>query len=135
MRSKRTALTGCTQRAKIIPKRFVWSLTRVIQRPQYDGERSTILRCIEEYGLVATLTIYTMTHCPTCAETHRIAAEIDARYRDLTVRIINLDQTPALRAPAVVSVPTYLLNGTVISLRNPYLEDLEARIRLALAEG
>jgi len=31
--------------------------------------------------MAVTLTIYTMTHCPTCAETGRIAAEIRARYR------------------------------------------------------
>lgn len=84
--------------------------------------------------MTATLTIYTMTHCPTCAETARIAAQIGDRYRDLTVQLINLDQTPALRPPAVFSVPTYLLDGTVISLGNPYLEDLAAHVRHALRE-
>jgi len=85
--------------------------------------------------VAATLTIYTMTHCPMCAETRRVAAAIDARHRDLTVRLINLDQITALCPPAVFSVPTYVLNDAVISLGNPYLEDLDARIRLALAEG
>ena len=94
-----------------------------------------MLAACEEVRVTATLTIYTMTHCPTCAETRHVAAAINARHRDLTVRLINLDQTPALRPPAVFSVPTYVLNDTVISLGNPYLEDLDARIRLALAEG
>jgi glutaredoxin len=85
--------------------------------------------------VAVTLTIYTMMHCPTCVETRRVAAAINARHRDLMVRLINLDQTPALRPPAVFSVPTYVLDGTVISLGNPYLEDLDACIRLALAEG
>lgn len=84
--------------------------------------------------MATTLTIYTMTHCPTCTETERIAAEIDARYDDLDVYVINLDQTPALRPSAVFSVPTYVLNDTVVSLGNPYLADLDARIRFALAE-
>lgn len=85
--------------------------------------------------MTATLTIYTMTHCPTCAETHRIAAAIGDRYRDLTIQLINLDQAPAMRPPAVFSVPTYLLNGTVISLGNPYLNDLDARVRHALRDA
>lgn len=83
--------------------------------------------------MAATLTIYTMTHCPTCAETGRIAAEISARYQDLTVQLINLDQTPPAKLPAAVfSVPTYVLNDQVVSLGNPYLDDLDARIRRAL---
>lgn len=85
--------------------------------------------------MATTLTIYTMSHCPTCAQTRRIAAEIAARYDDLDVRLVNLDQTPALRPPAVFSVPTYVLDDTVVSLGNPYLEDLEMRIRLALEGG
>lgn len=85
--------------------------------------------------VVMTLAIYTMTHCPTCAETHCIAAEITTRFRDLAVTVINLDQTPTLRPPIVFSVPTYLLNGEVISLGNPYLDDLDARIRLARGEA
>lgn len=85
--------------------------------------------------MVATLTIYTMTHCPTCAETRRIAAAIGGRYGDLTVQLINLDQAPAMRPAAVFSVPTYLLDGAVISLGNPYLEDLDARVRQALGEA
>lgn len=85
--------------------------------------------------MAVTLTIYTMTHCPTCAETRRIAAEIGARYDDLTVRLVNLDQTPAMRPPAVFSVPTYLLNDAVVSLGNPYLEDLDARVRDTLREA
>lgn len=83
--------------------------------------------------MVATLTIYTMTHCPTCAKTGRIAAEIRARYRDLSVQLVNLDQTPAAHIPAAVfGVPTYLLNDQVVSLGNPYLDDLDARIRQVL---
>lgn len=91
--------------------------------------------CIKERGVTATLTIYTMTHCPTCAETARIAAEIGDRYRDLIVRLVNLDQTPTMRPPAVFSVPTYLLDDTVVSLGNPYLEDLDARVRHALRDA
>jgi len=93
------------------------------------------ISCIEECGVTAILTIYTMTHCPTCAETRRIAAEIGDRYRDLTVQLINLDQTPALRPLEVFSVPTYLLDDTVVSLGNPYLEDLDARVRHALRDA
>lgn len=85
--------------------------------------------------MAVTLTIYTMTHCPTCAETRRIAAEIGDRYGDLRVHLVHLDQTPAMRPLAVFSVPTYLLDDTVISLGNPYLEDLDARVRRALREA
>jgi hypothetical protein len=62
-----------------------------------------------------------------------LAKEAAARYPTIVVRVIDLDQLEGGPPPdPVVAVPTYLLNGRVISLGNPYLEDLFARLREAV---
>jgi hypothetical protein len=61
----------------------------------------------------------------------RLAEEAAARYPTIVVRVIDLDQLDGGPPPdPVVAVPTYLLNGRVISLGNPYPEDLFARLHL-----
>ena len=77
----------------------------------------------------ATLTIYTMTHCPTCGDTRLMAKQIGDRIPDLEVEIVDLEDPAAQVPPQVFSVPTYVLNGDVISLGNPYIDQLEASIR------
>jgi glutaredoxin len=76
-----------------------------------------------------TLRIYTMTHCPTCGDTRRMAQQIGDRIPNLEVEIVELDDPAARIPPEVFSVPTYVLNGDVISLGNPYIDQLEASIR------
>jgi hypothetical protein len=62
-----------------------------------------------------------------------LAKEAAARYPTIVVRVIDLDQLDGGPPPdPVVAVPTYLLNGTVISLGNPYPEDLFARLHEAV---
>ncbi len=74
------------------------------------------------------LTIYTMAHCPTCDETRRTAAQIRKRFPALDVELIDLADPNATVPPEVFSAPTYMLDGDVISLGNPYLDQLEASI-------
>ena len=76
-----------------------------------------------------TLTIYTMTHCPTCADTRQMAAQIEARVPDLRVELVDLEDPRADVPPEIFSVPTYMLDGDIISLGNPYIEQLEASVR------
>lgn len=83
--------------------------------------------------MAATLKIYTMTHCPTCEATRRTAEAIAERWPALEVELINLDAPGAIIPPQVFSVPTYILNGDVISLGNPYLSQLETLLRPRLA--
>lgn len=83
--------------------------------------------------MAATLKIYTMTHCPTCEATRRNAAAIAERWPEVEVQLISLDAPGVTIPPQVFSVPTYLLNGDVISLGNPYLSQIESHLRPLLA--
>lgn len=76
------------------------------------------------------LDIYVASHCVGCQEALRIA-ELARDIAGLDVAVINLDHaTPARPVPAnVIAVPTYLLDGRVVSLGNPYREEFLARLR------
>lgn len=77
------------------------------------------------------LHVYVATHCPNCREARRLAEQAAARFPAANVRVINLDQDDAAPPEAVVAVPTYVLDGAVISLGNPAPEELFARLRRA----
>ena len=79
--------------------------------------------------VAARLEVYVSSECPNCGEAAELAEEAAARYPTIVVRVIDLDQLDGGPPPdPVVAVPTYLLNGRVISLGNPYPEDLFARL-------
>ncbi len=61
--------------------------------------------------------------CPTCEESRTIALEMRERFPLLQVDLIDLDAGHPV-PDGVVATPTYLLDGTVISLGNPRPEDL-----------
>lgn len=67
-----------------------------------------------------TLEIYVAADCFGCDTARRLAVAVRARaFPDLDVRLIDLDAPGAMRHPAVFAVPTYLLDGRVLSLGNP----------------
>src|SRR5215831_18521865 len=77
------------------------------------------------------LEVYVSAECPNCREAVRLAREAAARYPDIVVSVIDLAQLQGSPPPdPVVAVPTYLLNGRVVSLGNPYPDELFARLRL-----
>jgi alkyl hydroperoxide reductase subunit AhpF len=78
----------------------------------------------------ARLDVYVSGECPNCGEAAELAEQAAARYPTIVVRVIDLDLLDGGPPPdPVVAVPTYLLNGRVISLGNPYPEDLFTRLR------
>lgn len=79
--------------------------------------------------VTATLKIYTMTHCPNCEDTRATAAVIARLVPEIKVELINLDDPSAEKPSQVFSVPTYIMNGLVLALGNPYVEHLERSIR------
>ena len=86
----------------------------------HDLQRSTPL-----------LEVYVSSECPNCDEAVRLAEQAAARYPNVAVRLIDLDELGGNPPPdPVVAVPTYLLNGRVVSLGNPYPEELFARLQL-----
>ena len=69
------------------------------------------------------LQIVVSNDCPTCEESRIVALEMRERFPALQVDLIDLDAGHAV-PDGVVATPTYLLDGTVVSLGNPHPEDL-----------
>jgi len=64
------------------------------------------------------LDIYVTNHCTNCEEALLIAERAQT-IAGLTVTVIHLDQPGQHIPPHVVAVPTYVLDGKVVSLGNP----------------
>lgn len=79
------------------------------------------------------LDIYIAEHCFGCQEALNIAEQA-RNIAKLIVRVINLDAGNEMAPPQVVAVPTYLLNGQVISLGNPRREPFLAQLRHEVEE-
>ena len=77
------------------------------------------------------LEIYIANQCTNCEEALLIA-ERACGIAGLEVAVIDLDK-PRQNVPThVVAVPTYMLDGRVVSLGNPEREKFLARLRTAL---
>ena len=76
------------------------------------------------------LQVYVREDCWTCAESRRIVAEIEPQFPQLAVELIDMERPN--RPNNVFAVPTYVLDGRIISLGNPYRDELRREIREAL---
>jgi hypothetical protein len=74
------------------------------------------------------LDVYVSSHCANCVEACLLAEEAAVMYPALAVRVIDLDANTAPRPEYIVAAPTYVLNGRVISLGNPYRDELFAQL-------
>jgi alkyl hydroperoxide reductase subunit AhpF len=74
------------------------------------------------------LEVYVSSECMNCQEAVRLADEAAARFPTAIVRVIDLDMQGSPPPAPVVAVPTYVLNGRVVSLGNPESEELFARL-------
>lgn len=77
------------------------------------------------------LQVYIREDCWTCAESRRIVAEIAPQFPQIAVELVDME-TPN-RPQDVFAVPTYVLDGRIISLGNPYRDDLRQEIKDALS--
>jgi hypothetical protein len=78
------------------------------------------------------LEVYVANACPNCADALRLAEEAAMRYPTVVVRVVDLDMDRIPPPDPIVAVPTYVLDGQVVSLGNPYPEELFARLREAV---
>jgi alkyl hydroperoxide reductase subunit AhpF len=78
------------------------------------------------------LEVYVSSQCLNCDEAVQLAEEAAARYPNVVVRVVDLDLDGSPPPEPVVAVPTYVLNGRVVSLGNPYPEELFARLHEAV---
>lgn len=66
------------------------------------------------------LEIYVAPDCFGCETARALASNVRALRRpDLEVRLLDLSEPDVIRPPAVFAVPTYILDGHVISRGNP----------------
>ena len=66
------------------------------------------------------LDIYVAPDCLGCETARHLAGMVRALGRsDLEVRLLDLSESDVIRPPAVFALPTYILDGRVISLGNP----------------
>ena len=78
-----------------------------------------------------SLEVYVSRECLNCGEAMRLASEAAERFPGVVVRVIDLDLDGSPPPDPVVAVPTYVLNGRVVSLGNPYPEELFSRLHEA----
>lgn len=74
------------------------------------------------------LTVYVLPECLGCQRAHEIVQEVGRRCPQVEAVVIDLSEVDASRLPTVFSVPTYLLDGRVISLGNPHVDKLMATL-------
>ncbi len=83
-----------------------------------------------------TLDVFVSAHCWQCPESRDIAQEMEKEFVPLGVRVIDLDEPDAQKPVSVFAVPTFLLNGKVVSIGTPSRDALRLQIQDALsAEG
>ncbi|MFN7984133.1 MAG: thioredoxin family protein [Vicinamibacterales bacterium] len=82
-----------------------------------------------------TLTIYVSAGCWTCDGVGDVIAAVSAELPDLTVQVVDVDRAMPGEVPEIVfSIPTYTLNGQVVSLGNP-AADFVDRLRACLDDS
>ncbi len=78
------------------------------------------------------LRIYVAHHCSACSEALRIAQEVSARFANINLQVIDLDEEGSRNLDDVFSVPTYVLDGRTLSLGNPDPDQLFSILAAAL---
>ncbi len=77
----------------------------------------------------AVLDIYVGPDCFASANAHAIAREMRALdLQNVLIRVIDLSDPVNVQPASVFAIPTYLLNGEVLSLGNPEVAWLRDRL-------
>jgi hypothetical protein len=78
------------------------------------------------------LKIYVAEHCWGCDEAQKIATQMRQTYSEVTVEVIDLNGAEVEQPDEIFAIPTYVLNGRVVSLGNPKPEKLRELIEAEL---
>lgn len=80
---------------------------------------------------MTTLRVFISEDCWSCCESRRIIGEIAPQFPQITIELVDLSAQK--RPDEIFAVPTYVLDGKVISLGNPYLTELQKKLQDALS--
>jgi alkyl hydroperoxide reductase subunit AhpF len=75
-----------------------------------------------------TLDIYIDQTCTGCVHAQNLAEVVRQTLPQLEVRIFDLEHPNSKKPSSVFAVPTYMLNGKILALGNPDINDLVAKI-------
>jgi hypothetical protein len=109
------------------------SYDHVVGSPQWTEVRQRVSSRPLSKDSSMRLEIFIASHCDNCQEARHIA-ETARSVEGLEVCGINLDSAPLPASPSIVAVPTYVLEGRVVSLGNPSREAFLAMLRQAVME-
>jgi glutaredoxin len=76
------------------------------------------------------LQVYVRDDCWSCAEARRLVKNIAPLYPEIVVEMVNVEKDH--KPDSDFAVPTFMLDGQIISLGNPYPEELQGKIEKAL---
>lgn len=82
-----------------------------------------------------SLRIYVEPRCVACERALGLAGEIRDCFPALEVEVVDLSRPEVSRPDYVFAVPTFVLNGRVLSLGNPRRSRLVAAVEAALREN
>lgn len=82
---------------------------------------------------MSQLELFIAQDCPSCVEAQRVASRAAKRFPALDVVITDVDQPKAVIPESVFAVPTFCLDGRVISLGTPEWRQLRRTIQARLA--
>ncbi len=74
------------------------------------------------------LEIYVETGCPGCRRSLSLAAEVQDRFPQVPVRVVDVSSGGGEYRRLVTATPTFVLNGSTFSLGNPSSAELERAI-------
>src|SRR5262249_23826539 len=97
--------------------------------PPTDGPGQVAYSLRSLYGRIAMrLEVFLAAHCITCDEAVRLVEHVRRDFPTVEVRVHDLDADPQARRPEVFAVPTYVLDGRVLSIGNPDERTLAAAL-------
>ncbi len=86
-----------------------------------------------EASNVVKLQVFVKTGCEVCSRARQLAQQADERFPNLEVDIVDMNKASPDRDD-VFAVPTFVLEGRVLSLGNPQESELHDEVTLLLNE-
>ena len=82
--------------------------------------------------LTSRLELFITNDCPSCVNALYVADKAAAQFPELKVSITNLDMPNAVVPDTIFAVPTFCLDGRIVSLGTPNWRALKQKIRSSL---